>query len=39
MHPMELPVEKDGTETPQPEEVVNAEEDAQETAAAAEAGK
>lgn len=38
MHPMELPMEKDGTETQQPEEVVKAEEDAQEAAAAA-AGK
>lgn len=34
MHPTELPMEKDGTETQQPEEVVNAEEDAQEAAAA-----
>lgn len=35
MHPMELPMEKQRTETPQPEEVVKAEEDAQEAAAAA----
>lgn len=39
MHPMELPMEKDGTETRQPEEVEKAEEDAQEAAAAAAAGK
>lgn len=38
MHPMQLPMEKDGTETQQQEEVVKAEEDAQEAAAAA-AGK
>lgn len=35
MHPMELPMEKDGTETQQPEEVVKAEEDARAAAAAA----
>lgn len=41
MHPMELPMEKDGTETQQQEDVVKAEEDAQEAvaAAAAAAGK
>lgn len=39
MHRMELPVEKDGTEPGQPEEVGKAEEDAQEEAAAAAAGK
>lgn len=39
MHPMELPMEKDGTETRQREEVVKAEEDAREAAAAAAAGK
>lgn len=41
MHPMELPMEEDGTEPRQREEVVKAEEDAQEAeaAAAAAAGK
>lgn len=35
MHPMELPGDKDGTETQPPEEVVKAEEDARAAAAAA----
>lgn len=38
MHPMELPMEKDGTGTLRPEEVVKEEEDTREAAAAA-AGK